>query len=275
MELDKTSDDLSDDSESLVVPAAQVFRTPEPSLSFNLEAISPPKGMTPSLAPNSRPTVSSSTKESRVVPTTFTHTPNMRSSKQIAPPTPAQMKIVQKSVFGYDGDDLSEISDDADSLKALSQRQQRKESATKPIARKPVSGNRSPVVMKGRVLDSDDEEVFADRKKGSSNSVKRAAIIHDESEEDISPKQKQEKKQVLEPAAASKTRLPSSGRIESVSPVSSPVDNPEEDDEPEEPKKARRKPSKRRLISFLPQLDTSHSSYRQTSQACSKTSHTL
>lgn len=250
MELDKTSDELSDGSESLMLPTAQVFRTPEPSASQNLEVSISNLESSPANSPATRLLVISPIKKPA---NALAQTPKMRPSKRFPPPTPSQSKIIQKSVFGYDGDDLSEISDDTDSLKALSQRHQKREVVAKMSARKSlVTESRNVVVVKGRVINSDDEEAFADRKKASSSSAQRRTVAIDEesAEETVSRlslsamAKKQGTIKCLESKPSPKSRISSSGRIESVSPVSSPVEDAEKDSELEKPKKTRRRNGK-------------------------------
>jgi hypothetical protein len=237
MKLDDPSEEFSDVESPGEL--AEVFKTPLHSISQHLEAVTIPLSDSSALAVISAPLVTHLARAAKLTPKTHL----------IAPPrAPSQFKIIQKSVFGDSEDELSEISDDdADSLKALSQKYQKKQATSNSgTLRAPRSESRTVLLEKRRVVDSDDEKLIIATKKSTSSSVRKKVIIVEDSDEDMDKKevsreaagQKSNKDSAL-PVAGLKTRLPSSGRIGSVSPISSPVDDHDVESELEKLKNQR------------------------------------
>jgi hypothetical protein len=233
MELDSPNDEISDAPEP---PIDRLFQTPSPPSWEKTQTITPARLLLkgPPVASYTPPLVYElNPKTNLVLPEKQTlvaiKTPSHKSPT--VPQTPSPVKIVDKSVFGFSGDELSELSDDADSLKVLSQRQKTSTTLKSRTTRK----GSSVMDVKGkRVLDSDDQLALkARRKKNSSASKKSLATASDPCSENKSLGLRQdqtEKHGRGKDLAGVKGRL-SSGRVESVSPISSPLDELRDDAE--------------------------------------------
>ena len=112
-------------------------------------------------------------------------TPHSRVPRQLSafvPATPSQNKILRKDVFGSDDTDLSELSDgsEVDSMKALSQKVAARTDSMAAVTKRVsvlVSSTGAPTkkVAKKRVLDSEDEEMLSNSRKGAKGGSKLGA----------------------------------------------------------------------------------------------------
>ena len=136
-------------------------------------------------------------------------TPRRKAPRQpsvFVPATPSQNKILHKDVFGSCDTDLSELSNDSevDSMKILSQKAAMRadsmiaitKQASIPASAVPSTGAPGKRVAERRILDSDDEEVLSNPRKGAKGNGKLGtgekkkafpAFVVSDVEDDIPP----------------------------------------------------------------------------------------
>ena len=129
-----------------------------------------------------------------------------RQPSVFVPATPSQNKILREDVFGSSDTDLSELSNDSevDSMKVLSQKAAARTDSMVAITKRPFilagavtsAGAPGKKVADWRILDSDDEEVLSNSRKGAKGNSKLGAgktkkalpaIVVSDLEDDIPP----------------------------------------------------------------------------------------
>jgi len=105
-----------------------------------------------------------------------------RQPSALIPATPSQNRVLHKDAFGSDGTDLSELSDDseADSMKALSQKVAARTGSLVAVTKHasvladavPSAGVSGKKTAKRRVLDSEEEQVLSNSRKGAKGGSK-------------------------------------------------------------------------------------------------------
>ena len=197
MQLSQRSDDSPGDkdnqdheyrptvNESLGSPLVRFARPPinipqEAAAATSSDSVSAPSRALPDLlvSDKTQTTTKSTAAMSNRKPADVTPRPRVpRQPSAPVPATPSQHRILHKDAFGSDGTDLSELSDDseADSMKALSQKVAARTDSLVAVTKRasvlvdavPSAGVSGKKIAKRRVLDSEEEQILSNSRKGA------------------------------------------------------------------------------------------------------------